>query len=446
MALGLNDTNPGYSDDLNSLSYGMEYPNNVTPFLRFSMAWDNMGLPDGLPWTDVNKESTCMAFPGQATGDEFDAPMPPPPGPFNTNTLVLDENGVQDNAACAAPPGYPVGTGAPPGDNIDTLEERPPSFVDTNGDGYPERPVFFTLVAGPTLSLIGATMADILMKDPYSPPLWPPMIYTPASHLGLNGNGPNPDVIDGLMLYDNGDRTLLGVPTFGCGDWAWLSLAPNSPTLLPLGATPADVLFVDGCHPGVIEVQYRAEVFGLCGFLPPPIGCDPGPAPFDDVDALKGSIPCLTGPTGRRDRQRHGDSRGRHQRARRGGPGARRLPGGDDDNDGYPDQSEFVQFDPIACPAKTALTSPGGDITYDDNNNGNPAPPMGTDAADDGPSWDSDADGVLDGVECTLRRPGGEPPTSSPPRRHWRHGRRRPPERLGDLQVGHRPQCCGLRR
>ena len=42
------------------------------------------------------------------------------------------------------------------------------------------------------------------------------------------------------------------------------------------------------------------------------------------------------------------------------------------------------------------------DNTNDDDGDGNPAPPMGTDAADNGPSWDTDNDGVLDGVECSL--------------------------------------------
>jgi len=58
----------------------------------------------------------------------------------------------------------------------------------------------------------------------------------------------------------------------------------------------------------------------------------------------------------------------------------------DMDNDGLPNASD---------------TDPGGDITYDDNNDGNPCVPLGTDAADDGPSWDSNCNGVLDGVEGT---------------------------------------------
>jgi hypothetical protein len=52
------------------------------------------------------------------------------------------------------------------------------------------------------------------------------------------------------------------------------------------------------------------------------------------------------------------------------------------DNDGIPNASD---------------SDPGGDITYDDNNNGIPCP---TDPADDGPSWDSNCNGVLDGKEA----------------------------------------------
>jgi hypothetical protein len=47
---------------------------------------------------------------------------------------------------------------------------------------------------------------------------------------------------------------------------------------------------------------------------------------------------------------------------------------------------------------------PGGDITYDTNGNGNPCVPLGTDAADHGPSWDWNCNGKRDGVEsiCPL--------------------------------------------
>ncbi len=70
----------------------------------------------------------------------------------------------------------------------------------------------------------------------------------------------------------------------------------------------------------------------------------------------------------------------------------------DSDSDGLPDLKEAVGcgFGP---------TDPGWpvlDKTYDDNGNGNPAPPMGTDLADNGPSWDTDGDTALDGAECRL--------------------------------------------
>jgi len=397
-ALGLGFVGP---DDLNSLSYGMEYPNNVTPFLRFSMARDNGGWPDGLQGTHVRMESTCMPWPGQATGDEFDAPMPPPPVGFgNMNTQVLDENGIPDALGCAVPPGYPVGTGAPPGDNLDALEDRPPSFVDDGsgggvaGDGIPDRPVFFTLAPGSaTLWAIGATAADILWSAWGLPP--PPMLYAPGPVLGLNMMPPFNDAIDGLMMYDNGDLV------FGPGDWAWLSLMPGSPTLGMLGASEGDVLFVDGAIPGVISVEYTADQLGLCDWFTFPL-CIVGN--LDDVDALKGSIPCKTG--GDHDAAiGNGKSIAGDDASVPSGefPAANDCLDNDDDNDRYRDDLELLLPD-SSCPAKTALTSPGGDITYDDDNDGDPAAGSlgGTDPTDDPASWDSDGDSVLDGAECTL--------------------------------------------
>jgi subtilisin-like proprotein convertase family protein len=60
----------------------------------------------------------------------------------------------------------------------------------------------------------------------------------------------------------------------------------------------------------------------------------------------------------------------------------------DMDNDGIPNASD---------------SDPGGDITYDDNNNGIPCFAPDIDPAvpaDTGPSWDADCNGVLDGVEA----------------------------------------------
>ncbi len=83
----------------------------------------------------------------------------------------------------------------------------------------------------------------------------------------------------------------------------------------------------------------------------------------------------------------------------------------DDDNDQWPDI-----FEAIGC--GSGPTDPGGDVAYDDNGNGNVAPPMGTDTNDDGPSWDTDADTVLDGMECLFgsdpRNPASKPPGVPP--------------------------------
>jgi alpha-tubulin suppressor-like RCC1 family protein len=80
----------------------------------------------------------------------------------------------------------------------------------------------------------------------------------------------------------------------------------------------------------------------------------------------------------------------------------------DMDNDGLPNSEDTNPLGATGICAAFAGASDGhpnptgGDVTNDDDHNGDPAPPMGTDASDNGPSWDTDGDGVLDGVECTL--------------------------------------------
>ena len=51
-----------------------------------------------------------------------------------------------------------------------------------------------------------------------------------------------------------------------------------------------------------------------------------------------------------------------------------------------------------SLPSSTSR-GPAGDITYDDNSNGNPCKNMGTDADDTGPSWDTNCNGVIDSLE-----------------------------------------------
>jgi prepilin-type processing-associated H-X9-DG protein len=80
----------------------------------------------------------------------------------------------------------------------------------------------------------------------------------------------------------------------------------------------------------------------------------------------------------------------------------------DRDNDSLPDAEDTEPLGATGICAAFSGSSDGnanpagGDVTNDDNGDGNPAPPMGSDAADRGPSWDTDGDGVRDGVECVL--------------------------------------------
>ena len=77
---------------------------------------------------------------------------------------------------------------------------------------------------------------------------------------------------------------------------------------------------------------------------------------------------------------------------------------GDADNDGLPDAQDTEPLTGAGiCGTLTSSdghSNPaGGDITNDDDGDGSPAP---VDTADNGPSWDTDNDGALDGAECQL--------------------------------------------
>ncbi len=79
----------------------------------------------------------------------------------------------------------------------------------------------------------------------------------------------------------------------------------------------------------------------------------------------------------------------------------------DIDHDGLPNSKDTNPLGATGICAAFAGRSDGhphpagGDVTNDDDHDGNPAPPMGSDTSDNGPSWDTDNDGVLDGYECT---------------------------------------------
>ncbi len=180
-------------DDVDGLSYGIDY---IAPIFEARFSVDERAL--GLRGTAVFSEAGKA--PPQAHGDEFRVSSPPASG--NLNTQVLDENG--DTA-----PRFPLLVS----DDVDALTEPPTSFVDPDGNGTPDLPVYLSLAAAsPTLPGIGAGPADILRTIGGAPPT---VLFT-AADLGLQAA----DDID-AFCYDDRAQTLL------------FSLAPGSPTLGP---------------------------------------------------------------------------------------------------------------------------------------------------------------------------------------------------------------------
>jgi hypothetical protein len=194
-------------DDLDGLSYGLEYI-GYNMGVRFSVAHGAAGVPGSAVATEAAKA------PSEAHGDEFAVSPPLPVG--GSNIQVLDETGN------TAPP-FPLLIS----DDVDALADQPASFVDTDGDTVPDagKPVYFSLAPGsPTLLAIGATPADILVNK--VPPA-PPAVFLAGAALGLV---PGDDIDD--FCLDTATLTVL------------FSLAPGSPTLVAVGASPSDLFLV----------------------------------------------------------------------------------------------------------------------------------------------------------------------------------------------------------
>jgi len=187
------------TDDLDALSYGIDYI-NYNASVRFSVDPSSVGVGGSAVFTQASA--------GEAHADEFRVSPAFPIG--GSNVQVLDETGD------TAPP-FPLLIS----DDVDALAEPPASFVDLDGDGVPDLPVYFSLAAGsPTLAGIGAGPADILMSTGGMTPT----VYITHTALGLVPG----DDIDALCL-DAETNTVL------------FSLAPGSPSLVTGAASPADL-------------------------------------------------------------------------------------------------------------------------------------------------------------------------------------------------------------
>lgn len=202
-------------DDIASLSFGDDFGDDDLPSLQFSVD----GAARGRAGSAVQSEADCT--PAEAQADAFQTALD------GHNSQTLDGDG----AACANGEGYGLSLAEDSAaDMIDALARDPCLTVDLNCDGTPDAPIYLTLAPGsPTLDLIGATAADILVTGyEYTSIVWAAGIET----LGLAAG----DAIDGLCLSEDGD----GV--YGEGDVVVISLAPGSPTLAQLGAEPGDLL------------------------------------------------------------------------------------------------------------------------------------------------------------------------------------------------------------
>jgi hypothetical protein len=229
----------GAQDDIAGLSFGEDFTEGELPPVQFSVAAGARGA-DG---SAVRSEADCT--PAQPQADVFETALD------NTNLQDLDGDG----AACASGEGFGLSlTEAEESDNVDALERDPCQWVDLTCDGTPEAAIYLTLAPGsPTLTLLGASAADILVSGVE----FVPMVWASAADLGLAAT----DHIDALCLHEDGD----GV--YSNADQLLFSLAPGSPTLTTLSASPADLL-----RPGLVAVGVPASALGLLT--------------TDDVDAL----------------------------------------------------------------------------------------------------------------------------------------------------------------
>jgi len=162
------------------------------------------------------------------------------------NRIVFDGNGPIGSCT----PAFSLGLieAATARDSVDALDMGDVSFVDQDGDGVPERPVYFSLDAeSVSLGALGFSAGDVLMTvDGRSP-----TVFASAAQLGLQPG----DEIDALCLRESGE----GV--YGAGDVVYYTLTPRSPSLVAVGAGPGDIL-VPGASPVLVA---RGSSLGLAG-------------------------------------------------------------------------------------------------------------------------------------------------------------------------------------
>ncbi len=236
-ALGLTGCGPsGIQDDIDALSFGDDLA--ATGSTHFSVGPGAVGVAGSA----VAKQNACPpAKPGLSPEPEADVFAASNNG---GNSHILDGNGPIGACSSAFPLGLLESIASRA--NLDALHRQDSATVDADGDGMPERAVYFSLdAASPSLGAFGFSAADVLATANGAQP----SVYASASALGLQQG----DDIDALCLRDNGD----GV--YNESDSITFSLTVASPTLNDISAGPGDLL-TPGSPPTVVE---SAAALGL---------------------------------------------------------------------------------------------------------------------------------------------------------------------------------------
>jgi len=224
--------------DIDGLSFGNDWVRPVAD-VRFSVDAETLGAPG----TAVRDK----AGRGEASGDAFRVTSPSIVG--GDNRLFVDEDG-----------GSAPRFGLPAAEDVNALAGPPVSFVDPDGAGAPERPVYFSLRSGsPALAERGLSPADILVSTGAGPP----PVFRSSTELGLIPS----DDVDAFCLDAARNRVLF-------------SLAPGSPTLLAAPAMPGDLFLASGP-----DVPRPPPVFAPAARL--------GLSETDNADALDCAAPEL---------------------------------------------------------------------------------------------------------------------------------------------------------
>ena len=210
-------------DNIDGLSANTLTPENLSYYLVFSGNRPSTGMA-GTPYSleagnnqaasDLWRTLITSASPAAVMAACAPVAIVPP--------HFLHRNQTGFNLSRTAAPGVAV---MPPQDNIDAVEM---DVLDFTGDDVHDVDVYFSLdAASPSLVASGA---DIYFS-PAASGFFVPFSFPAA--IGLVGM----DNLDSLVMWD---RVNLGVADAGV-DFALFSLAPGSPTLAMLGASPADI-------------------------------------------------------------------------------------------------------------------------------------------------------------------------------------------------------------